>query len=194
MFGSCRRKGPCQAERICYQQIRSGADTKRLEPSPLRDYVIGDVTAALLSYLQKKHKGKNNANPPTISALTRISGEEYRQSYRDLMFQMEFEPSPEHQEKIESEREKGHPRVARRLERIFTARAATKTLSQLLRKTKGPLPRPIEFTHCEFGRGFMLARKENRYYCLLRLFSPHHRLFEKKTLAPGFTDVRTARI
>ncbi|MHB8302779.1 MAG: RNA-guided endonuclease InsQ/TnpB family protein [Acidobacteriaceae bacterium] len=160
--------------------------------APLRDYVIGDVSAALLSYLQKKHKGKNEVNPPTISALEPISEEEYRQSYRDVMLQMEFSPSPEHQEKIESEREKGHPRVVHRLERIFTARAATKALSQLLRKVEGPLPRPIEFSRCEFGRGFLLARKDNRYYCLLKLFSPDHRHYEKKTLEPGFTDIKTA--
>lgn len=159
--------------------------------APLRDYVIGDVTAALMSYLQKKHKGKHEVNPPTISALEPISNEEYRQLYRDAMLQMEFSPSPEHQEKIDKESEKNHPRVAHRLERIFTARAATKALSQLLRKVEGPLPRPIEFTHCEFGRGCLLARKDNRYYCLLKLFSPGHRHYEKKTLEQGFTDIKT---
>lgn len=159
--------------------------------APLRDYALADVTAALMSYLQKNHKGKNKANPPTLSALESMTEEEYRQSYQDVLLQTEFAPSPEHQEKIDKEREKGHPRVAHRLERIFTARAATKALSQLLRKTEEPLPRPVEFTHCEFGRGFLLARKDNRYYCLLKLFSPDHRHYEKKTLEPGFTDIKT---
>ncbi len=159
--------------------------------APLRDYALADVTAALMSYLQKNHKGKNKANPPTLPALRAISPEEYRQAYQDVMLQTEFVPKPEHQEKIDKEREEGHPRVAHRLERIFTARAATKALSQLLRKVEGPLPRPIEFTHCEFGRGFLLARKDNRYYCLLKLFSPDHRHYEKKTLEPGFTDIKT---
>ena len=137
--------------------------------APLRDYALADVTAALMSYLQKNHKGKNKANPPTLPSLQAISPEEYRQSYQDVMLQTEFAPKPEHQDKIDKERAAGHPRVAHRLERIFTGRAATKALSQLLRKVEGPLPRPIEFTHCEFGRGFLLARKDNRYYCLLRL-------------------------
>ncbi|MHB1937379.1 MAG: RNA-guided endonuclease InsQ/TnpB family protein [Acidobacteriaceae bacterium] len=159
--------------------------------APLREYVISDVTAALMSYLQKNHKGKNKANPPTLPALQAISPEEYRQAYQDVMLQTEFEPSPEHQKKIDKERAAGHPRVAHRLERIFTGRAATKALAQLLRKTKGPLPRPIEFTHCEFGRGFLLARKDNRYYCLLKLFSPDHRHYEKKTLETRFTDIKT---
>ena len=159
--------------------------------APLRDYALADVTAALLSYLQKNHKGKNKANPPTLPALQAISPEEYRKAYQDVMLQTEFAPKPEHQDKIDKERAAGHPRVAHRLERIFTGRAATKALAQLLRSTEEPLPRPIEFTHCEFGRGFLLARKDNRYFCLLKLFSPDHRHYEKKTLEPGFTDVRT---
>ena len=159
--------------------------------APLRDYAIGDAAAAMLSYLQKEYKGRNKSNPPTISALESISDAEYLQSYRDMTLQLEFPPSPEHQEKIESERAKGHPRVARRMERVFTSRAVTKAASQLLRKVEGPLPRPIEFTRCEFGRGFLLARKGDRYYCLLRLFSPSHRSYEKKTLEPGFINIKT---
>ena len=159
--------------------------------APLRDYVIGDVSAALLSYLQKKHIGKHDVNIPTIPALEPISHEDYRQSYRDVTLRMEYSPSSEHREKIEHERAKNRPRVTRRLERVFTARAATKALSHLLRKTEELLPRPIEFSRCEFGRGFLLARNGNRYYCLLRLFSPLHRLYEKKTLESGFANVKT---
>ena len=162
--------------------------------APLRDYALADVTAALMSYLQKNHKGKNKANPPTLSTLESMTEEDYRQSYQDVLLQTEFQPNPEHQEQIDRERAKGHLRVAHRLERIFTARAATKALAQLLRKLEGPVPRPIEFTHCEFGRGFLLTRKDNRYYCLLKLFSPGHRHYEKKNWKQDLPTLKRARI
>ena len=190
-LGRPNAKGQTQPNGFVTSKYVRSLTRKGWNLAPLRDYALADVTAALMSYLQKNHKGKNKANPPTLPALQAISPEEYRQAYQDVMLQTEFAPKPEHQEKIDKEREKGHPRVAHRLERIFTARAATKALAQLLRKVEGPLPRPIEFTHCEFGRGFLLTRKGNRYYCLLKLFSPGHRHYEKKTLEPGFTDIKT---
>ena len=190
-LGRPNAKGQSQPNGFVTSKYVRSLTRKGWNLAPLRDYALADVTAALMSYLQKNHKGKNKANPPTLPVLQAISEQEYRQAYQDVMLQTEFAPSPDHQEKIDKEREAGHPRVAHRLERIFTGRAATKALAQLLRKTEEPLPRPIEFTHCEFGRGFLLTRKDTRYYCLLKLFSPDHRHYEKKELEAGFVNVKT---
>jgi hypothetical protein len=34
--------------------------------APIRDYLIGDATAMLLSHLAKEEKGKHESNPPTM--------------------------------------------------------------------------------------------------------------------------------
>jgi len=159
--------------------------------APVRDYLIDDMSAALMSHLAKTYKGKNESNPPTLAKLEPLSNEEYQQAYKDLTLAPEFPVSAEHQERIDEARLQGHTRVAHRLERIFTARALTKAASQLLRKIDGPMPRPIEFRHCEFGRGFLLAKNGNNLFCLLRLFSAGSRFYEKKKLQAGFVDIST---
>ncbi len=159
--------------------------------APLRDYLIEDASAALMSYLAKNHKGKNLANPPTLPHLHPISDEQFREAYNQLTLSLDFQPKKEHQEIIAQEAALGHTRVAHRLQRIFTARAQTKAASQILRELDGPTPRPIEFTHCEFGRGFLLAKRGNRLYCLLKLFSPGHRRYEKKVLDTDFVDIKS---
>jgi transposase len=159
--------------------------------APVRDYLIDDMSAALMSHLAKTYKGKNESNPPTLAKLEPLSSEEYQQAYKELTLATEFPISAEHQERIDEARLQGQTRVAHRLERIFSSRALTKAASQLLRKIDGPMPRPIEFTHCEFGRGFLLVKCGNNLFCLLRLFSPGNRLYEKKKLADGFVDIST---
>ena len=111
--------------------------------APVRDYLIDDMSAALMSHLAKTYKGKNESNPPTLAKLEPLSNEEYQQAYKDLTLAPEFPVSAEHQERIDEARLQGHTRVAHRLERIFTARSLTKAASQLLRKIDGPMPRPI---------------------------------------------------
>ena len=159
--------------------------------APLRDYLITDVSDALMSHLAKTYKGKNESNPPTLARLEPLSDAEYKQAYDELTLATEFPVSAEHQKRIVEERDAGHKRVANRLERIFGSRALTKAASQLLRKIDGPMPRPIEFRHCEFGRGFLLAKNGNNLFCLLRLFSPGSRFYEKKELEDGFVDFST---
>ncbi len=174
----------------------TGKYIRRLTPkgwnlAPLRDYLISDLSDALMSHLAKEHKGKNESNPPTLSRLEPLSDEEYKQAYKDLTLAEVFTVSPEHRRRIDEERQQGHTRVADRLERVFGSRAFTKAASQLLRKIDGPMPRPIEYRHCEFQRGFLLAKNGNNLYCLLRLFSPNSRLYEKKKLEAGFVDFKT---
>jgi len=157
--------------------------------APVRDYLVSDVADALMSHLAKKHKGKNESKPPTIASLEALSKEEYEQAYRNLTLSHDFPISADHQERIDEAKLKGQTRVAHRLERVFRSRAVTRAASQLLRKIDGPMPRPIEFRRCEFGRGFLLVKRGSNLYCLLRLFSPRSRFYEKKELEPGFVDI-----
>jgi IS605 OrfB family transposase len=159
--------------------------------APLRDYLISDLAAALMSHLAKQHKGKNESNPPTVASLEPMSDEQYRATYTEITQTHEFEIKPEHKERIAREAADGHSRVAKRLECVFRSRATTKAVAQLLRTVNGRLPRPIEFRHCEFKRGFMLATCNGRLYCLMRLFSPNSRYAEKKYLSQGFVDLRS---
>ena len=159
--------------------------------APVREYLISDLSDALMSHFAKQHKGKNESNPPTISRLEPLSKEEYQQAYETVMLATEFPVSPDHRQRIDEAAQQGHHRVAHRLDRIFTSRALTQAASQLLRKIDGPMPRPIEFRHCEFKRGFMLARRGNNLYCLLRLFSEDSRFCEKRKLDADFVDIST---
>jgi hypothetical protein len=159
--------------------------------APVRDYLIGDLVAMLMSHLAKQYKAKNESNLPTISRLEPLSDEEYDQAYIAMALATDYPVTEEHQAKIDEATAKGESRVAHRLQRIFRARALTKAASQLLRKIDGPMPRPIEFRHCEFKRGFVLARRGNNLYCLMRLFSPRSRFYEKKALEAGFIDIAT---
>jgi len=159
--------------------------------APVRDYLIQDVTAMMMSHLAKVHKGKNESNLPTISKLEAMTAEEYADGYNAFAFSEDFPIKPEHEERIDMARLAGQVNVAKRLESIFRSRATTKAASQLLRKLDGPLPRPIEFRHCEFGRGFLLAKRGNNFYCMMRLFSKESRHYEKKKVDAGFVDIAT---
>lgn len=192
-LGSQNSKGVARPNGFVAAKFVRGLTPLRWNMAPLRDYLIGDITAAIMSYLAKNHKGKNKANLPTIPSLEGPTDLEYDEIYRNLMLQPEFPPSTDHQLIIDRERSQGHPRVAHRLEQVFSSRAATKALSQLLRSAEGALPRPLEFTHCEWGRGFLLVRRGNKYYCMMRLFSPSHRHYERKMLEPGFIDLKTGK-
>jgi hypothetical protein len=167
--------------------------------SPLRDYLISDMADALMSHLAKEFKGKNASNPPTISSLEKMSDDEFKAAYDNLALGTEFAVKPEHQEKIDKAKAKGQAQVARRLEKIFSSRAQTMAAAQILKKLDGAEPRPIEFRHCEFKRGFVLARRGGNYYALMRLFSEESRYTQrdpdkpkqKRLLEPDFIDVRS---
>ena len=49
--------------------------------APVRDYLIHDISEAILSHLAKTYKGKNESNPPTLARLEPLSNEEYEQAY-----------------------------------------------------------------------------------------------------------------
>ncbi len=159
--------------------------------APLRDYLIGDGTAMLLSHLNKAYKGKNETNPPTVGRLEPLSEKEYRQAYSEFASSHAFPLKEKRVEKIEKARQDGHPRVADRLYEIYSNWAVTTAAGLLLRRLEGAIPRPIEFTHCEFKRGFLLARKGNRYYVFVRLFGENSKYKKVTILDEGFVDCKT---
>ena len=159
--------------------------------APLRDYLIGDATAMLMSHLSKEYKGKHDSNPPQMPRLEATTEEEYRTASENFTQTHEFPLKPQHEEKIQAARDAGHTQVAHRLERIYENWAASKAAGKLLQSLDPKRPRPIEFTRPEFGRGFVLARKGNKFYFLMRLFSRGHRYFETRVMAEGFADCRT---
>jgi len=159
--------------------------------APLRDYLIGDATAMLMSHLSKEFKAKNQSNPPTVSKLEGLSEEEYQQAYSEFADTIEFPLKPQHEEKIEKARELGEVNVAARLAKIYENWAASRAAGEILRRVEGATPRPIEFTHAEFGRGCLLARRGNDYYALIRLFSPKYRHWKQNVLLADFYDWRT---
>ena len=68
---------------------------------------------------------------------------------------------------------------------------AGKAAGQVLHKMEPGLPHPIEFTRPEFERGYLLARKGNNYYLLVRLFAKGHRFCSPKQMDEGFVDWRS---
>jgi hypothetical protein len=167
---------------------------KNWELAPLRDYLIGDATAMLLSHFKKLEKGKNESNPPTLSSLTPLSDEQATAAYREFTETLSFPIKEKHQEKIDEALSQGKVRVAQRMERTYQNYATSRAAGEILRRIEGPLPRPIEFTHTEFGRGALLGRKGNNYYLLVRLFSEGHRYREQKTLDENLVDWRTREL
>ena len=159
--------------------------------TPLRDYLIGDATAMLLSHFKKVEKAKHKSNPPTLPGLKAPTQAETEEAYRIFATTIEFPLKPQQIEKIEKERGTGHPRVAKRLEKVWQNWAASRAAGELLRRIEPPLPRPIEFTRQEFERGFLLARKGNNYYLLVRLFARGSRYWNQTKLDEGFVNWRT---
>lgn len=159
--------------------------------TPLRDYLIGDVTAMLLSHFKKLEKAKHKSNPPTLHSLKKPTQAETEEAYRIFANTIEFPLKPQQLERIEKQSQAGHPQVAKRLEKIWQNWAASRAAGDLLRRIEPPPPRPIEFRRHEFGRGFLLARNENNFYLLVRLFAKGSRYWRQAKLDKGFMDWRT---
>jgi predicted RNA-binding Zn-ribbon protein involved in translation (DUF1610 family) len=164
------------------------------ELAPLRDYLIGDATAMLLSHLNKEYKGKHESNPPTMPSLAAITGEEYQAACEDFLQTHEFPVKPQHQEKIDTELAAGHTQVAKRLSKIYRNYASGKAAGAVLQSLDPRRPHPIEFTRTKDGRGFYLARKANRFYFVCKLFAENHHYLKNplgNTFSIGFVDCLT---
>jgi IS605 OrfB family transposase len=164
------------------------------ELSPLRDYLINDATAMLMSHLNKACKGENESNPPTVSSLASMTEEEFREAYSDFTDPVaKLTIKPQHQEKIDKATDRGETRVAKRLSKIYTNWAVSRAAGQILRKLEGTLPHPIEFTRNEFARGCLLAYCDGNYYLLIRLFAQENHYCKKLVLKDGFIDCKTKK-
>jgi len=160
--------------------------------STVRDYLIGDASAMLMSHLSKVYKGKNESNPPTVSSLDAMTDEEFLKAYSEFTDpEAKLTIKPQHQEKIDKAKERGEANVARRLSKIYADYAVSNAAGQVLRKLEGELPHPIEFTHTEFKRGCFLAFCDGKYFALLRLFAEKHRYKQTNLLKEGFIDCKT---
>jgi IS605 OrfB family transposase len=160
--------------------------------STVRDYLIGDASAMLMSHLSKVYKGANRSNPPTVSSLDAMTDEEFREAYREFTDpEAKLTIKPQHQKKIDEAKIRGESRVAERLNKIYTNWAVSRVAGQVLRKLEGTLPHPIEFTHTKLKRGCLFTFCDGKYYALIRLFADKHRYQQKNVLKPGFIDCKT---
>ena len=159
--------------------------------APLRDYLIGDVMAMLTSHYEKEIKGKNESSPPTIRGLSPLTETEQHDALVAFVTTPEFPLKPEHAEELRQAQRAGQHRRAGRLGNVYASRAAANALRDVLRSLDVPLPHPIEFTRCEFKRGFVLARKGNNFYLMLRLFSRCNSYWRQITLDDGLTNWKT---
>ena len=185
------KKGRSRVNKYAISRLLYTIAPKGWALAPLRDYLIGNATAMLLSHFKKLEKARHESNPPTLPGLAPLTGEEIQEAYRLFAGTVEFPLKPRQLEKIEDLKGRGQTRVAERLGKVYQNWAASRAAGELLHKIEGPLPRPVEFTRPEFGRGYVLARKQNDYYLLVRLFAKGHRYWGQKTLAEGFVDWRT---
>jgi transposase len=162
---------------------------KGLGISPLRDYIIGDATAMMMSYIAKKEKGDQFVQPPTLRALTAPTESDLQTSVKLFVDKVQHAIKQRQSEKIVDASERGETRVASRLQSIYSSWAATKAAAQMLRSTEVPPPHPLEFTHCELERGFLLAKKESRYFAFAKIFSAETRFKKSYVLEDGFIDL-----
>jgi hypothetical protein len=162
--------------------------------APLRDYLIGDAAAMLLSHFKKQEKGKHLSNPPTLSGLEPMTESAAQQAYAEFATTVEFPLKPQQIEKIENMRDSRKTRVAERVEKVYQNWAASRAAGEILRKMDSGVPRPIEFTRPEFERGYLLARKGDNFYLLVRLFAKGHRYCGQKVMEDGFVNWRTGEL
>jgi IS605 OrfB family transposase len=186
------KKGKLRPNKFKLNKLLYTIAPRGWELSPLRDYLIGDATAMIMSHLSKAYRGENESNPPSMPGLSPMTEEEFQKAYGDFA-----DPAAEsvmklqHREKIDAALARGETRVAKRLANIYAGWAVSRAAGQVLRRLDGELPRPIEFTHTEFARGCMLAFRDGNYYMLVRLFAATHKYRESKVLGDGFIECKT---
>jgi len=185
------KKGKPRANRYALSKFLYTIAPKGWALAPLRDYLIGDARAMLLSHFKKLEKGQHKSNPPTVPTLEPLTEPEAQQAYDEFVNMLEFPLKPQQEEKISQAEVDGKTPVAARLNRIYQSWAASRAAGQVLRKMEPGLPHPIEFTRPEFARGYLLARKGNNFYLLVRLFAKGHRFCSRKQMDEGFVDWRT---
>jgi len=157
----------------------------------VRDYAIVDATSMILSYLAKQAKGDDQVQPPTLPKLQAPNEREIASSMQ-IFCETISHPIKERHKKIVAElSDQGQTRTARRMKAVFESWATTKAAGQMLRSMEIPAPHPIEFTHCELKRGFLLAKRENHYFAFAKIFASTSKYRKEYTLENGFVDLAT---
>ncbi len=187
-------KGKQRPNRYLASKLLYTLAPKQWALAPLRDYLIQDAASMLMSHFGKRARAKNPSNPPTVPALVPPSQSQIHAATREFTQTVEFPLKPQQLERIQKELKANRTRVAARLSNIYKSWAATRAAGAMLRTLEAPLPRPIEFTRPEFGRGYLLARKGNRFYFLVRLFARNHRYGKPVVLDHGFLNWRTREV
>jgi hypothetical protein len=186
------KKGKLRPNKFKVSKLLYTITPRNWELAPLRDYLIGDASAMMMSHLSKSYKGANESNPPTIPSMDRLSEEEFLTAYNEFTDPLaNLEIKPQHQAKIDNALNRGETNVAKRLSKIYSNWAISRAAGLILRKLDGALPHPIEFTRNEFSRGCLLAYCDGNYYLMVRLFRSNHRYCEKLKLNDGFIDCKS---
>ena len=73
------KKGKLRPNKFLLSKLLYTIAPKNWELAPLRDYLIGDASAMIMSHLSKAYKGENESNPPTMPSLGAMTDEEFRQ-------------------------------------------------------------------------------------------------------------------
>ncbi len=145
--------------------------------APLKDYVLGDLSASLSSYYELKRDETRKTNKPELPTLDPPTEHDIQQATVEFAGTVEYELPEDVLKEIAELEKAGQPKKARRLRNVGHSRMVSKAAGQLLRKTQAALPRPIEFTRCE-KRGFVLFEREGRFFIGLRLFGTCSRYYK----------------
>lgn len=187
-------KGRLQCNKFLTSKFLYTLAPKEWALAPLRDYLVGDAGAMLMSHFAKLQKGANLSNPPTVRRLEAPTATEISSATDDFSHSIQFPIKPRQDEKIHEAAQDGRTRVAGRLTNIYKSWAATRAAGEMLRSLETPLPRPIEFTRPEFSRGFLLAKSGGKFYLLVRLFAKSSRYRKPLLLKEDFVDLRTGAV
>ncbi len=109
---------------------------KGLNIAPLRDYLVQDASAMLLSYLRKRGKGDLKANPPTLPGLAAPDSESIQRATDEFTSRIEFGIKPAQEMKIATARAENRTRVAQRLSNTYKSWAATKAAARMLKSVE----------------------------------------------------------
>lgn len=145
--------------------------------APLKDYLLGDLSASLSSYYELRRDKTRKVNNPELPSLVPPTEHDIQQATAEFAETVEYELPDEVLNEIAELKAAGQPKKARRLENIGHSRMVSRAAGQLLRKTQPALPRPIEFTRCE-KRGFILFERNGRFFIGLKLFGASSKYYK----------------
>jgi len=110
------KKGKLRPSKFSLSRVLYTIAPKKWELAPLRDYLINDASAMIMSHLNEIFKGENESNPRTTPSLDAMTDEEFRRAYSEFMDpEALLVIKPQQREKIDAAVATGETRVARRL-------------------------------------------------------------------------------